>query len=138
MNDSGETGHEERLPRLYDRDGEPIDFAAYVSLLTERPGYEEVAAERVGPYWVSTTWIGTDPRRDPQAPAAVFETMVFLADLDETGQRGRRVNLAPNTDARRYANEAEAWSGHQEVVSLIRAASDSAASGGAHRRQVDA
>lgn len=109
-----EHGYEPPSFTMYwDRDGEPIDIALY-SVLMEDAAYKRVARTVVGPYVVSTVWLGIDygmaaVYRMSDKPTALFETMVF-GDGPEH-----------DLDCRRWATEAEALAGHEEVVTLVRA-----------------
>jgi hypothetical protein len=112
----------ELMPPLFDRDGRSIDFAAWVRLHLEDPRCERVATERVGPYWVSTLWLGIDAGRAPaprragsrRAPA-VFRTMVERLEDDATAPAA----LGIDEDALRYATEADARAGHEHVATLL-------------------
>lgn len=100
----------------YDRAGQPIDAERISQLLVDHE-YRRVAETTVGPYWVSTIWLGVDhgfPLTGPGRPRkpVIFETMVFAPDGD-----------APwaDIDCRRYCTEDEARAGHEETVLLVRA-----------------
>lgn len=95
----------------YDRDGQPISLERLEQLLADRD-YRVVARDEVGPYLVSTVWLGVDHRFGEGAPV-IFETMVFAHGGDD--------DLGPDLDQRRYCTEAEARAGHDETVTLIRA-----------------
>jgi hypothetical protein len=87
----------------YDRQGNPITQDRYIKLF-EDMAYKRVAETMVGPYWVSTVWIGLDHGFGNGEPL-IFETMVFHKDkgwLDE--------------DMDRYSTEAEALEGHERMV----------------------
>lgn len=99
----------------YDRQGNPISDEEYVRLrYVEDDGeYYRVALTHVGPYEVSTVWLGVD-HHFGRGVLAIFETMVFLReDVAEPGERF----LDQYMD--RYASEAEALAGHQNVVDLL-------------------
>jgi hypothetical protein len=95
---------------LYDRDGQPITSEEFNALLELPTDYRRVAATQVGPYWVSTVWLGVDHGWGRGAPL-IFETMVFAAEGE----------VGPDLDQLRYSTEAEARAGHAETVLLIRA-----------------
>jgi hypothetical protein len=114
------------LPRLYDRTGRTIDLVTYVQLHQDDPDYERVAAEAVGPYWVSTLWfgIGTGPARGGQVPGSrraptVFRTLIVRSD--RTAPDPAALGLTPDT--LRYATEADARAGHAHAVTQLREAS---------------
>lgn len=60
----------------------------------------------IGPYWVSTVFLGVDYGWDP-GPPIIYETMVFL--------NGDWHDL----DCRRYSTRAEAEAGHQTTCDLV-------------------
>lgn len=103
------------LGEYYDRQGERItDPQRWVDLMDDREGYRRVAQDVVGPYWVSTVWLGLDHNHCPGGPPLIFETMVFAGEDDNE-------RFAHDFDMRRYATEAEAIAGHQETVMAVRA-----------------
>jgi hypothetical protein len=121
------------LPRLYDRAGRSIDFATYVQLHLDDPGYERVAGERVGPYWVSTLWFGIDAgsvaggrvsegRPGSRRAPAVYRTLVRR--LEDRAPDPSVLGLTPDT--LRYATEADARDGHAHAVAQLRDATDDA------------
>jgi hypothetical protein len=98
-----ETGH-------YDRNGEPISFRTWCRLRELGIDYLRLAAETIGPYWVSTVWLGLDHGfrcpNFPDFPRLIFETMVF---------KGKEGDL----DCRRYSTEEEALAGHARMVDEV-------------------
>lgn len=98
----------------FDREGKKISLEKYGRLLDD-PDYKIVQQEDVGPYWVSTVWIGVDHNFFDSGPPIIFETMVFAgsAHKDKTGLL--------EFDMMRYATEEEARQGHFEMVTLVRA-----------------
>ena len=69
--------------------------------------YKRVDETTVGPYWVSTVWLGLDHRFAGEGPPIIFETMIFQTDQDGLGH---------GLDDQRYCTEAEAKAGHLEMV----------------------
>jgi len=103
-----------RDPALwYDRAGLPIDIHEW-SRLHSIEDYIRVGSTDVGPYWVSTVWLGIDHRFYGEGPPVIFETMVFAKEDRGTGS-------LPDLDCRRYCTESEALAGHQETVLLVEA-----------------
>lgn len=94
----------------YARDGRPLDMTSFAKLHSDR-AYKRVAETTVGPYWVSTVWLGLNHNWG-EGPPLIFETMVFLADTQE---------LSSEFDMDRYATEDEAKQGHEDMCLLIRA-----------------
>jgi hypothetical protein len=93
---------------FFDKEGRPIDIPTADRLLSDMD-YVRVGQETVGPYWVSTIWLGVN-RRVGDGPPILFETMVFAVDG------------TPNEfDCRRYCTEEQARQGHDEMVTLVRA-----------------
>lgn len=110
----------------YDRLGQPISVERWSQLLHEDEGsYKRVAEDQVGPYWVSTVWLGLDHGFNRGAPV-IFETMVFATSDHMQG-------LGPDMDCRRYSTEDEARAGHDETVTLIRATTADASTWEAER-----
>jgi hypothetical protein len=98
-----------RDPSLcYDKGGQPISIEEWSRLKFLVPGYFRVAETDVGPYWVSTVWLGFDHSFGGPVPL-IFETMVF-------GEDGTAMN--DYTD--RYPTEATAKEGHRQVADLVR------------------
>jgi hypothetical protein len=103
------TGH-------FDRNGEPISHERFVELMNDLD-YRVLGQEQVGPYYVSTCWIGWNMA--PLAsllfghPPRIFETAV-------TGCEQQDPPVA-HFDVRRYSTEAEALEGHTATVLLIQA-----------------
>ncbi|HSV08577.1 MAG TPA: hypothetical protein VLI07_18820 [Candidatus Binatus sp.] len=93
------------LSEHFDRDGEPITMRQWGMLAHDRD-YKVVKQEHVGPYFVSTVWLGLD-HSFGRGPPIVFETMVFKED---------RTDL----ECWRYATEAEAVEGHQLMCEQVR------------------
>jgi hypothetical protein len=113
---------QELMPSLFDRDGRPIGFDAYVRLHLENPGCEHVATDRVGPYWVSTLWLGIDARRLPEQRRggsrrlpAVYRTMIER--LEDDAPHPTALGIDP--ESLRYATEDDARAGHDHVATLL-------------------
>lgn len=100
-------------PLYHDRDGQPITSRQWGYLRRWRD-YWVIAQEQVGPYWVSTVWLGLDHGFGRPGPPVIFETMVF-GDTTATSSLGEPL------DRVRYATEAEARAGHAAMVLLVRA-----------------
>lgn len=98
---------------IYDREGHLITMEKFDALLADED-YVRVAQTDVGPYWVSTVWLGLDHSLGGYPPV-IFETMVFVKD--ETSEDRKLLDL----DAARYSTEHEARVGHEDIVTLIRA-----------------
>lgn len=98
------------LDDMYDRQGQRITMQRWGELHSDM-SYKRVAETAVGPYWISTVWLGMDHRWG-QGPPLIFETMVFAPD---------EVTLGPEIECRRYSTEAEALAGHDETVLLVEA-----------------
>lgn len=101
---------------LYDRQGHRITMETY-ALLCSQENYRWVGSTQVGPYLVSTVWLGVDHSFGGDQAPLVFETMVFLTEgEDEQGEAGWLDRACT-----RYAGEEEALQGHQEWVATVRA-----------------
>ena len=92
--------------RYYNRLGEKI--GGYIwALLQHEPEYKILREERVGPYFVSTVWLGINHNffHENGDYPIIFETMIFDENGDEVGG---------NTE--RYSTEEEALKGHEFAV----------------------
>jgi hypothetical protein len=90
----------------YDRGGQPISLDEW-SKLMEDPEYRRIGLDEIGPYRVSTVWLGLNHSWSsivggPDIPI-IFETMVFGSDEQE-----------------RYATEPQARCGHARMVALVK------------------
>ena len=99
----------------YNREGEVISADQWGELLGDME-YKRVLETQIGPYWVSTVWIGLDYNWG-EGPPLIFETMVFATDSTDP----ERDTLGPDMDCRRWSTEQEARRGHEEFCILIRA-----------------
>lgn len=99
----------------YDRDGQPITFMQWARL-TGDPDAKRVGLTVVGPYIVSTVWLGIDHSYSASGPPVLFETMVFPSDGWDEGRLGRALDYQE-----RYCTLAQARQGHEETVTLVRA-----------------
>jgi hypothetical protein len=99
----------------YDREGRPLSLEEAGRLFADFD-YKRVDLTEVGPYVVSTVWMGMD-HSFMEGPPQIFETMVFTSsewsDVERIGLQ--------DIDCVRYATESEARAGHQDMVALIRA-----------------
>jgi hypothetical protein len=95
-------------PLYYDRDGRPVSAETWERLKFDDPDYFRIDADTVGPYWVSTVWLGIDHNSPAVGPPLIFETMVFSegAAIDEFTLRSSTVEAAR--------------AGHRHVVDLVR------------------
>ena len=86
----------------YDKEGNeiPIDIA---NGLIGDMDYKRVAQTQIGPYWVSTVWLGLDHSYLRTGPPLIFETMVFGVDRERA-----EGTLGPDIECQRYATQAQA------------------------------
>jgi len=99
----------------YARNGDEITMEQYGALLMD-PAYKVVEQTDIGPYWVSTVWLGLD-HNWWDGPPLIFETMVFAnGQRDDPDERG-----LTDFDMHRWSTEEEARRGHEEVCTLVRA-----------------
>lgn len=125
------------IPIHFDRQGEPISFAEW-ALLTESGRYSDedddyrrVAFTEVGPYHVSTVWLGIDHGFGLPLPGVpyrpiIFESMVFASELSFSPER--QTDFGPlggfayheSFDQWRYSTEDEALAGHEQLVEQVR------------------
>lgn len=103
----------------YDKEGQPISIEEWGRLHSD-PEYVRVGSTDVGPYWVSTVWLGLDHNWTMEGPPVIFETMVFSKDQrDDPNDRG-----LCEFDVVRYSTLSEATEGHQAMVLLVEATTD--------------
>lgn len=100
----------------YDRRGRRISIERASELLGDLD-YKRVALDEIGPYTVSTVWLGLDHAWSPGAAPLIFETMVFTADAWNDPDS----SVGPDLDCMRYSTEAEALAGHAATLLLISA-----------------
>lgn len=72
--------------------------------------YRRVGFDIVGPFAVSTVWLGIDT--SDRVPPLIFETLVSSASED----------LDPPISGDRYATEEQARDGHARILTALRAA----------------
>ncbi len=99
---------------FFARNGDELTADQWAQLMPDCT-YKRVAEDTVGPYWVSTVWLGINHRFVGDGPPIIFETMVFLVQDD-----GERLG-SDEFGQWRYCTEEQALQGHQEVVTLVRA-----------------
>ncbi|MDO8144825.1 MULTISPECIES: hypothetical protein [unclassified Isoptericola] len=110
--------HVNGLP-YYDRQGRRISHAEWLDHMADFE-FRGVAFDALGRYQVSTVWLGTDNWRGlPVARPLIFETMVFpVLKPSLPGVRGP--DYGPPCTTRRYATEAEALAGHDQILAEFR------------------
>jgi hypothetical protein len=119
VTDDGQAEFDEVMDRLdrihpyYDRDGKPITFRQWSAIMEpmfDGQDVRRVALDEVDGYRISTVWLGIDHSLGGPVPI-IFETMIF----DDTGE-GREFDQWQD----RYATEAQAIAGHDQVVAMVR------------------
>ena len=101
---------------FYDRQGKPLTIEKANDLLGDLD-YKRLAVDTIGPYVVSTVWLGVDHGWIRPGPPVIFETMIFTRSDWEDEKRGGLAEF----DVYRYTTEEKARSGHEEVCTLVRA-----------------
>jgi hypothetical protein len=89
--------------RHYDKQGNPITTEEWAALHGET--YTEIGDYRIGPYWVSTVWLGVNHNHHPFGPPVIFTTTIF-------DQRNAGLHYLIDTYSQHYATEEEAIIGH--------------------------
>jgi len=108
------------LSDIYDRDGNQISWKQWARL-AESDYYRRVGYTEIGPYVVSTVWLGLD-HSFGHGPPIIFETAVFSkAEWDADRSEDVVDPVLLDLDARRYATLAEAARGHDEMCLLVEA-----------------
>lgn len=114
----------------YDKTGKPLREYDEIESLLRNMDYKRIARTEVGPYYVSTVWLGLDhdfthtvDKVNPRP--VIFETMVFENELSHN-EGSKEFNIKPydyhkdlGDYTRRYCTLAEASQGHAEVVKEI-------------------
>lgn len=93
---------------FFDRDGKELSMREWVDLrMGGENKYARVATDEVGPYWISTVWLGLDMGYSflKGGPPLVFETAVFSVDKHHLVEVEER-----------YATEKQAVEGHKRIV----------------------
>lgn len=98
------------LVRYYNRDGKPIPFEQWVALFERGDDYRIVRQTTIGPWWVSTVWLGLNHNWGG-GPPLIFETMVFWEKPDDDYR---------DITGLRYSTLAQARSGHARFVWELR------------------
>lgn len=104
----------------YDKEGNQLDQRSAWILLADYY-YKRVALTEVGPYTVSTVWLGLDHNFGFGGPPLIFETMVFTTSAWNADRSDPDSEGLLDIDCRRYPTQEEAEAGHEEMVTLIRA-----------------
>jgi hypothetical protein len=64
------------------RDIKPVDLMTWARWLETNRSDKIIKQEDVGPFWVSTVFLGLDHRFGDDGPPVLFETMVFGRNAD--------------------------------------------------------
>jgi len=105
---------------IYDKDGRRIDFKEW-GRLSDDDDYRRIGLTEIGPYTVSTVWLGLDHSYMGGGPPIIFETMVFTTSAWEADRSDPDHELLMEIDARRYCTLQEAMDGHVEQCLIVRA-----------------
>jgi hypothetical protein len=115
-----DTKREGRLMEKRARDGTLLTMREWCTLF-EFKDYQILKQEDVGPYWVSTVWLGMSA-----TPGMFFETMVFSKEtswsppFEFDGIEIPGYEYHEDHDERRYPTEETAFAGHEEIVTQIK------------------
>lgn len=96
-----------------DKEGNQIDIDRLEELLQDND-YRVVNQEVIGPFFVSTVWLGVPHGIMPEFN--YFETIIF----ESRDTSDPRNNLGKEVDCWRYHNKEEAEKGHVEICELVR------------------
>ena len=99
------------MSTYYDRSGRQLTLDEW-SQLMEDDEYKVVERTHVGPYLVSTVWLGLN-HNWWGGPPLIFETMVF-----DQGPGTERPHH--DHEMERYSTEAQARAGHDQMVAMVR------------------
>ncbi|HEY5234886.1 MAG TPA: hypothetical protein VIJ14_01810 [Rhabdochlamydiaceae bacterium] len=93
----------------YNKEGKPISLMEYADLF-EDPSYQVIKKDFIGPYEISTVWLGINHNIRGE-PKKIFETMVFTENEEDEFYRYQE----------RYATLQEAELGHEIIAKIIEA-----------------
>lgn len=93
------------MSHYYNRKGDPITLLEWSE--SYQSDQQRVAEDNVGPWWVSTVWLGLNHQYG-DGPPLIFETMIFPKNGDDINYDGHY--------SERYSTEAEAIEGHKRAV----------------------
>lgn len=104
-----------------DERGEPVpepDLFAWAEWLEadQKTGARRLAQDTIGPYLVSTVFMGLD-HGFGEGPPVLWETMIFGVE-EEIEFLGKRRRCRKEVGADRYTSKAEALAGHASAVKL--------------------
>lgn len=95
-----------------DKEGNQIDIDRLEELLQDND-YRVIKQETIGPFWVSTVWMGVPHGIMPEF--SYFETMIF----EPSNINDPRNNLGKEIDCWRYHSKQEAEKGHEEICQIV-------------------
>ena len=105
-------------PHLYvlDANGEPLpieseDVLVWAQWFEHNHKARVVAQTQIGPYFVSTVFLGIDMSFMPDGPLVLWETMVFAKE--------KQHDSFADLDCRRYSSKQEAMEGHAATCLLV-------------------
>jgi hypothetical protein len=94
---------ERKMLAFFDRKGKRIENILAWAKLVSDAKYKRIDESTLSDgTWISTVWLGANHRFGGGGPPLIFETMVFKS--------------GDSVDVDRYATEADAIKGHQEMV----------------------
>lgn len=94
--------------KFYDRNGDRIDMYEWCRLHRDNK-YKVLDYDKIGPWAVSTVWLGGDHNYYEVGPPIIFETMVFAHDGVTYGDNW----------CRRYSTEKQANKGHIRTMLMV-------------------
>lgn len=97
--------HQLSIP-VYDKYGARITSSYVFNTLITNPIYKEIGKSTVGPYLISTIWLGVDHNWGP-GPPLIFETMIFKSPSHA------------DLFCCRYSNLLDAQTGHEKLKSQL-------------------
>jgi hypothetical protein len=109
-------------PMYFGLDGEPIKRSQWARLMQGKydPDVKEkpwrVDETQVGPWWISTVWIGLDHNFGLGGPPIIYETMIFFHGDTEVDGEEVKVEDWGEEYMERYATREAAQAGHDRAV----------------------
>lgn len=91
----------------YDKEGSPIGLMEWATLFEDR-AFKKIANTIIGPYHISTIWLGLD-HDFGDGPPLIFETMILMEDETDSLCHWQS----------RYSTLPEAREGHEKACDLV-------------------
>ncbi len=102
------------------------NLIGWIHWMEDNRAQRVIAEDKIGPYWVSTIFLGRDQQQPScQGPARLFETMIFERDestcllIDDTVELIAHAKSELHHLRWRYATWEAAGQGHRKVADMV-------------------